>query len=84
MRTFNRKSSRSFNNNFDRNFKRMNVVVWIFFAVVATMIFTMWGVMAYFAVQVVSDPQGAAGFVGNIAAEAIRPVVDVIKDKNLK
>jgi hypothetical protein len=78
MRTFKNQTS-SFNNNFDRNFKRMNVVFWIFFAVVATVIFTMWGVMAYVVSLAVSDPHGTANFLGTIAAEAIRPVVETIK-----
>jgi len=78
MRTFKNQTS-SFNNNFDRNFKRMNVVVWIFFAVVATMIFAMWSAMAYVVYQVVDDPHGTANFVGTIAAEALRPVVETIK-----
>jgi|TARA_R110000796_G_scaffold19545_4_gene58647 hypothetical protein len=80
MRTFNRNSNSSFNNNFDRNFKRMNVVFWVFFAVVTTLIFTAWGVMGYVGYQVATDPQGAASFLGNIAADALRPVVQVIKE----
>ena len=79
MRTFKNQTS-SFNNNFDRNFKRMNVVFWIFFAVVAVFIFAVWSVIGYVVYQVVDDPQGTANFVGNIAAEAIRPVADVIKE----
>lgn len=71
---------RTFNSDFDRNFKRMNVVFWIFFAVVAMVIFAMWSAMAYVVYQVVDDPHGAANFIGNIAAEAIRPVADVIKE----
>jgi hypothetical protein len=76
MRTYNR----NFNNNFDRNFKRMTVVFWVFFAVAAVFIFTIWSVMGYAAYQVVSDPQGTASFLGNIAADAIRPVAEVIKE----
>ena len=71
---------RTFNNNFDRNFKRMNVVVWIFFAVAAVFIFAVWSLIAYVVYQVAGDPQGTASFLGNIAAEAIRPVVDTIKE----
>jgi hypothetical protein len=78
MRTFNRNSS--FNNNFDRNFKRMSMVFWIAFAVAAVFILTVWSVMGYAAYQVATDPQGAAGFLGNIAADALRPVIEVIKE----
>lgn len=79
MRTFKNQTS-SFNSNFDRNFKRMNVVFWVFFAVAAVFIFTIWSVMGYAAYQVASDPQGAASFLGSIAADALRPVVEVIKE----
>ena len=71
---------RTFNNNFDRNFKRMNIVFWIFFAVAAVFIFAVWSAIGYVVYQVASDPEGTANFVGNIAAEAIRPVVDTIKE----
>ncbi len=80
MRTFNRNSSRSFNNNFDRNFKRMTMVFWVAFAVAAVFILTVWSMMGYAAYQVATDPQGAASFLGNIAADALRPVVEVIKE----
>lgn len=71
---------RTFNSDFDRKQKRMNRVFWSIFAAAAVFIFAIWSVIGYVVYQVASDPEGTANFVGNIAAEAIRPVVDVIKE----
>lgn len=61
---------------FDRVFPKLFIGI---FVVVFTGIIVQFAVMGYVAYQVVTDPEGAANFVGNIAGEAVRPVAEAIR-----
>ena len=71
--SFNRQSD------FDRKFNLMGRVFWVFFAVVAMLIFGQIALMGWAGFQIVTDPEGAANFVGTIVGEAVRPVAEAIK-----
>lgn len=59
----------------DRSMKIFGVFFWIFFAVVATAIFTIWGVVGYTAVKVASDP----AVIGRTVGEVVRGFNEVQK-----
>jgi hypothetical protein len=62
-------------NSFDREFNLMRKLFWVFFAVVAIMIIAIWVTVGMGIYTLVTDPES----VGNIAADAIRPIADVIR-----
>lgn len=61
--------------NFDRDFSRMRTLFWVFFGVVATLVVAVWATVGFGIYTLLTDPES----IGNIAAEAIRPVADVIR-----
>jgi hypothetical protein len=67
--SFNRQSD------FDRKFNLMGRVFWVFFAVVAMLIFGQIALMGWAGYQLVTNPEA----VGTIAADVIRPVAEAIK-----
>ncbi len=67
--SFNRQSD------FDRKFNLMGRVFWVFFAVVAMLIFGQIALMGWAGYQLVTNPE----VVGTIAADVIRPVAEAIK-----
>ena len=52
--------------NFDRKFKIMQTIFWIFFGLVSLIILGSWMVGGILAVHVANDPNGAAREAGNL------------------
>lgn len=62
-------------NSFDRKFDLMTKLFWVFFTVVAMLVFAGWISVGFGLYTLVTDPES----VGNIAADVIRPVADAVR-----
>lgn len=49
------------------------------FVIALLWVIVQFAVVGYIGYQVITDPNGAANAVGNIAAEALRPVADAVR-----
>jgi len=63
---------------FDRVFPKLFIGMFVFAALIILIQVAIIGFAGY---KIVSDPEGTAKTVGTIAAEAIKPVVDAVKEE---
>jgi hypothetical protein len=81
-RNFNRGNLNRRNFNHESGDWMFKVVPWIIgigFVVVITVIAVQFVVIGWAGYHAVTDPEGAANFVGTIVGEAVRPVAEAIK-----